>query len=139
MNPQTGVDAGGGINGYKQRSCEYIVSLSDTFTLEGCLAYLKMGIPINLWSGHYENADCKQEMKLHSISKSEILIVLYEKSENSSPQFVSQFRVDTFKISSTQYFAIQPLVQGHTKSKSYKKIIINYVNSPPCEWSINVI
>ena len=33
VSPQTGVDAGGGINGYKQRSCEYIVSLSDTFTL----------------------------------------------------------------------------------------------------------
>ena len=97
-----------------------------------------MGIPINLGSGHYENGDYKQEMKLHSISKSETLIALYEKSEDSSPQFVSRFRVDTSKISSTQYFATQPLVQGHTKSKSYQKIVINYVNSPPYEWSINV-
>ena len=33
---------------------------------------------------------------------------------------------------------MQPLVQGHTKSKSYQKIVTNNVNSPPCEWSINV-
>ena len=37
VSPQTGVDDGDGINGYKQRSCEYIVSLSETFDLEGCV------------------------------------------------------------------------------------------------------
>ena len=38
VSPHTGVDDGGGINGYKKRTRENIVSLTKTFDLEGCLA-----------------------------------------------------------------------------------------------------
>ena len=39
----TGVDDGGGINGYKKRTRENIVSLSKIFDLEGCLEEVRMG------------------------------------------------------------------------------------------------
>ena len=42
MSPLTSVDDGSGINGYKKRTHENIVSLSNSIDLEGCLTYLKI-------------------------------------------------------------------------------------------------